>query len=70
MRTIFLQSKSFNALVRFNFHEAQNIHKLFVSSFTSCLVAVKFVCEEDWYRFIYGIDSQMWSFFLILPYKI
>jgi hypothetical protein len=62
MRTIFLQSKIFNALVHFNFRKARNIRRLFVSSFSACLVAVKFVSEEDLYRFIFGIDSEVWVF--------
>lgn len=62
MRTTFLQSKIFNALFHFNFRKARSVRRLFVSSFSSCLVAVKFVCEEDSYRFVFGVDSEMWIF--------
>lgn len=62
IRAIFLQSKILNALFYFNFRKARGIRRLFVSSFSSCLIVVKFVCEEDSYKFIFGIDFETWFF--------
>ena len=62
IRTTFIQCKIFNASILFDFRKIRSMQRLFLSSFSSCLIAVRFICEEDSYRFIFGVDYEKWFF--------